>query len=77
LFGRSHELLLGTNYSHGETEQRTAQFTTPLNVPVNVYRWDPEQCAQTRDRRLHVARFHDDHLQGRLRADPLQNCSIR
>jgi len=41
LFGRSHELLLGTNYSHGETEQRTAQFTTPLNVPVNVYRWDP------------------------------------
>lgn len=41
LFGRSHELLLGTNYSHGETEQRTAQFTTSLNVPVNVYRWDP------------------------------------
>ncbi|WP_259679168.1 TonB-dependent siderophore receptor [Pseudomonas vranovensis] len=41
LFGRSHELLLGSNYSQGETEQRTADFTTPLNVPVNVYRWDP------------------------------------
>ncbi|MGE7955563.1 TonB-dependent siderophore receptor [Pseudomonas sp. NPDC089530] len=41
LFGRSHELLLGSNYSQGETEQRTASFTTPLNVPVNVYRWDP------------------------------------
>ena len=41
LFGRSHELLLGSNYSQGETEQRMANFTTPLNVPVNVYRWDP------------------------------------
>ncbi|MDH0303287.1 MULTISPECIES: TonB-dependent siderophore receptor [unclassified Pseudomonas] len=41
LFGRSHELLLGSNYSRGETEQRTANFTTALNVPVNVYRWDP------------------------------------
>ncbi len=41
LFGRSHELLLGSNYSQGETEQHSAQFTTPLNVPVNVYRWDP------------------------------------
>ncbi|KJK17020.1 amino acid ABC transporter substrate-binding protein [Pseudomonas sp. 2(2015)] len=41
LFGRSHELLLGSNYSQGQTEQRTADFTTPLNVPVNVYRWDP------------------------------------
>ncbi|WP_408980921.1 TonB-dependent siderophore receptor [Pseudomonas sp. B21-035] len=41
LFGRSHELLLGSNYSQGETEQRTADFTTSLNVPVNVYRWDP------------------------------------
>ena len=41
LFGRSHELLLGSNYSQGETEQRTAGFTTPLNVPVNVYRWNP------------------------------------
>ncbi|WP_276583902.1 TonB-dependent siderophore receptor [Pseudomonas sp. RIT-PI-AD] len=40
-FGRRHELLLGSNYSQGETEQRTANFTTPLNVPVNVYRWDP------------------------------------
>lgn len=41
LFGRKHELLLGSNYSQGETEQRSADFTTPLNVPVNVYRWDP------------------------------------
>lgn len=41
LFGRSHELLLGSNYSQGETEQHTANFTTALNVPVNVYRWDP------------------------------------
>lgn len=41
LFGRSHELLLGSNYSQGKTEQHTAPFTTPLNVPVNVYRWDP------------------------------------
>ncbi|MFL1562546.1 TonB-dependent siderophore receptor [Pseudomonas sp. O64] len=41
LFGRSHELLLGTHYSQGETEQHTAPFTTALNVPVNVYRWDP------------------------------------
>ncbi len=41
LFGRRHELLLGSNYSQGETEQRTANFTTPVSTPVNVYRWDP------------------------------------
>lgn len=41
LFGRRHELLVGSNYSQGETEQHTANFTTPVSTPVNVYRWDP------------------------------------
>ncbi|MBK4995581.1 TonB-dependent siderophore receptor [Pseudomonas sp. S37] len=41
LFGRRHELLVGSNYSQGETEQHTANFTTPVGTPVNVYRWDP------------------------------------
>jgi outer membrane receptor for ferric coprogen and ferric-rhodotorulic acid len=43
LFGRSHELLLGSNYSRGETEQHTASFATALDVSVNVYRWDPSR----------------------------------
>lgn len=39
--GKTHELLVGTTYTRGETEQYTANFSPRLNVPVNVYLWDP------------------------------------
>lgn len=39
--GRTHELLVGTSYSRSETEQYSANSLVPLNVPINVYRWDP------------------------------------
>ena len=41
LLGRTHELLAGATYGRTETEQFTATPNPPLNVPVNVYRWDP------------------------------------
>ncbi|CAB3666604.1 outer membrane receptor for ferric coprogen and ferric-rhodotorulic acid [Achromobacter marplatensis] len=41
LFGRRHELLLGGNAQRTTSEQYTGQFTPALNVPVNVFDWDP------------------------------------
>lgn len=41
LFGLDHELLGGVSYAQGETRQESASPRTPLNLPVNVYRWDP------------------------------------
>lgn len=40
-WGLRHELLFGANYSRGETEQFQAMPRTAVNVPVNVYRWNP------------------------------------
>lgn len=39
--GLQHDLIAGISYAGAEEEQLTAAFDTPLNVPVNVYRWDP------------------------------------
>lgn len=41
LLGRKHELLLGANYQKTSTEQFSANFVPALNVPVNVWNWDP------------------------------------
>lgn len=41
LLGRTHELLLGANYQKTSTEQRSASFVPALDVPVNVWDWDP------------------------------------
>lgn len=38
---RTHELLVGTTYTKGKTKQYSANFYPALNVPVNVYLWDP------------------------------------
>lgn len=46
LFGRSHDLLVGLSWSRSETEQYSANPVTPLNVPINVYRWDPHSVPQ-------------------------------
>ncbi len=39
--GRTHELLAGAAYAQGRSRQESATTVPPLNVPVNVYRWDP------------------------------------
>ncbi len=36
-----HDVIVGMSYSKASEEQHTGQFKDPLNVPVNVYRWDP------------------------------------
>lgn len=41
LLGRKHELLLGANYQRTSTEQFSASLMPALNVPVNVWNWDP------------------------------------
>ena len=41
LFGRRHELLLGGNMQRSTSEQRSAMLTPALNVPVDVFNWDP------------------------------------
>lgn len=41
LFGRRHELLLGGNMQRSTSEQRSAMLTPALNVPVDVFSWDP------------------------------------
>ncbi|QVQ28502.1 TonB-dependent siderophore receptor [Achromobacter deleyi] len=41
-FGRRHELLLGGNAQRTTSEQYTAMLTPALNVPVNVFDWDPQ-----------------------------------
>ncbi|OWT66442.1 TonB-dependent siderophore receptor [Candidimonas nitroreducens] len=46
LFGRTHELLFGANFQNTETEQYTASFVPALNVPVNVFSWDPHSVPE-------------------------------
>ncbi|CAB3639229.1 Fe(3+)-pyochelin receptor [Achromobacter pestifer] len=45
-FGRRHELLLGGNVQRTTTEQYTGMLTPALNVPVNVFDWDPHSVAE-------------------------------
>ncbi len=40
-WGQQHDLIMGVSYSHASEEQFAADFEQQLNVPVNVYRWDP------------------------------------
>lgn len=46
LLGRQHELLLGANFQRTETEQFSANFVPTLNVPVNVFDWDPHSVPE-------------------------------
>ncbi|AMD47538.1 amino acid ABC transporter substrate-binding protein [Bordetella holmesii F627] len=46
LFGREHEVVLGGNVQRVTTEQYTAAFSPALNVPVNVFDWDPHSVAE-------------------------------
>lgn len=46
LFGRTHELLIGANFQQTETEQYAANFIPALNVPVNVFSWDPHSVPE-------------------------------
>lgn len=46
LFGRRHELLLGGNAQRTTTEQYTGMLTPTLNVPVNVFDWDPHSVPE-------------------------------
>ncbi|MGE8567665.1 MAG: TonB-dependent siderophore receptor [Achromobacter sp.] len=46
LFGRRHELLLGGNAQRTTTEQYTGMLTPALNVPVNVFDWDPHSVPE-------------------------------
>ncbi len=41
LFGRRHELVLGGNVQRVTSEQYTAALLPALNVPVDVFHWDP------------------------------------
>jgi len=41
LLGRRHELVAGGNAQRIATEQYSAALTPALNVPVNVFDWDP------------------------------------
>ncbi|MNK58159.1 Fe(3+)-pyochelin receptor precursor [compost metagenome] len=41
LLGRQHELLVGANYQKTSTDQLSANFIPALNVPVNVFGWNP------------------------------------
>lgn len=41
LLGRTHEATIGANWQRSSTEQFTANFVPGLNVPVNVWEWDP------------------------------------
>ncbi|MNU98987.1 Fe(3+)-pyochelin receptor precursor [compost metagenome] len=45
-FGRRHELLLGGNAQRTTSEQYTAMLTPALNVPVNVFDWNPHGVAE-------------------------------
>lgn len=40
-WGLEHDVVAGVSYANAQEEQLSAEFDTPLNVPVNVYRWDP------------------------------------
>lgn len=40
-WGQKHDVIMGVNYSHASEKQYSAEFDPSLNVPVNVYRWDP------------------------------------
>ncbi|OZI75079.1 TonB-dependent siderophore receptor [Bordetella genomosp. 12] len=46
LFGRKHELVVGGNVQRVTTEQYTASFTPALNVPVDVFDWDPHSVPE-------------------------------
>lgn len=46
LLGRTHQLLLGANYQKTSTEQFSASFLPALNVPVNVWSWNPASVAE-------------------------------
>lgn len=46
LFGRRHELLLGGNAQRTTSEQYTGMLTPALNVPVNVFDWDPHSVPE-------------------------------
>ena len=45
-FGRRHELLLGGNAQRTTSEQYTGMLTPALNVPVNVFDWDPHSVPE-------------------------------
>lgn len=46
LLGRQHELLFGANFQKTETEQFSANFVPALNVPANVFDWDPHSVSE-------------------------------
>lgn len=46
LFGREHELMVGANYLQTETRQYTANLLPALNVPVNVFNWNPRSVPE-------------------------------
>ena len=46
LFGRRHEALIGVNHLRTSTEQFSANFLTPVGVPVDVWKWDPHSVPE-------------------------------
>ncbi|MEQ4651876.1 TonB-dependent siderophore receptor [Providencia rettgeri] len=40
-WGLTHDVVVGASYSHASEKQYSADLDPALNVPVNVYRWDP------------------------------------
>lgn len=46
LFGRRHEALIGANYQRTSIEQFSANFLSPINVPVDVWKWDPHSVPE-------------------------------
>lgn len=46
LFGRRHEALIGVNHLRTRTEQFSANFLTPVGVPVDVWKWDPHSVPE-------------------------------
>lgn len=46
LLGRTHEATIGANWQRTSTEQFTANFVPPLNVPVDVWNWDPHSVPE-------------------------------
>ncbi len=39
--GLTHDVVVGASYSHASEKQYSADLDPALNVPVNVYRWNP------------------------------------
>jgi len=46
LLGRRHELMIGASAARGTSEQRSAALTPALNVPVDVFDWDPHSVPE-------------------------------